>query len=221
MQTPKHTLFNPMPHLLDGPCQLNVTWWHQKPVNLSPHLAHAHTHTLRSHSAGHKQNAACDTSSLVLFILSPPLTFPLHLSSFLLSSVLLLFSLLTPPYTPAFGSTPSLPNPLLKPSNFLLYFFTFVSWHLHQKSSPLPPHFTPILSSSCPLFFSPVQDNFASLRRVFWLFSWSDTEGLFTLLPVPSLFHHQTPIQMHIQRHWCTQVDTCMYEQTYKNKSTG
>lgn len=42
VHTQKHTFNpNPQPHLLRGPCQLNVSWWHHKPVNLSP--PHVHT----------------------------------------------------------------------------------------------------------------------------------------------------------------------------------
>ena len=122
--TQTHTfILNPRPHLLHRPCHLNVTRWHHKPVNLSPR--HTHTQTLRSHSVWHKQNAACDTSCLVFFILSPPLTFPPYLASSLLSSLPLLLSsaLLTllrfcrlpppPPYHPSSTATSLLSSPLL------------------------------------------------------------------------------------------------------------
>jgi len=90
--------------------------------------------------------------------------------------------------------TPFIWNPQVIPLRILLSFHSLrmvLFFSVLPTVQSLYPH-------PLPLFSAAVQLNFVSLRWVFWMFSWSDTEGLFTTLPVFSLFHHLARRQMHI-----------------------
>lgn len=163
------------------------------------------TFPLVTHTHRHCDHTRSDTSK-TLHVTPPASSF---LFCLLRSPFLLI---LLPPSCPHFLSCS--PQPSLHSSVSVVYLLLLPTI-LH----PPPPRSSPLPSSSSPFFISSaVQVNFVSPRRVFWLFSWSDTEGLFTPLPVLRLFRHLTRTQMRMQTHQCTQVDTCTYERTRRKK---